>query len=203
MKKLFSCPVLTALLCTLAFAQSPTPERVSTEEIRLNVSALDRSGNAPADLKTDDVVISEDGRLHQASSVRRTPASVLIALDTGGTIRQKKNIDTTRSVASALVGDLRTGTHFAVIQAHDRVEPIIGWNSDKGQTLTALDNKTGFGRRSSFTLAITAAEKIFNDAPTENRHLVLITDGLDTIENDAARTEAIRENSGKAAWSFM
>ncbi len=193
MKKPFSFLALILLACGYAAAQTPTPERVVTEEIRINVTALDRAGNAVTALKTDDIVINEDGRLHQASSVNKTRASVLIALDTGGTIRQKKNIDTTRSVASALVGDLMSGTHLAVIQSHDRVEPIIGWNSDKGATLNAIGHKIGFGRRSSFTLAITEAEKIFAKAPTDNRHLVLITDGLDTIENDAARSEAIRK----------
>ena len=193
MKRLFFCAALILLACVFATAQTPTPERVVTEEIRINVSALDRAGNAFAALKADDLVISEDGRLHQASSVRKTPASVLIALDTGGTIRQKKNIDTTRSVASALVGDLTAGTHLSVIQSHDRVEPIIGWNADKSTTLAAIGSKTAFGRRSSFTLAITEAEKIFASAPTDNRHLVLITDGLDTIENEPARSEAIRK----------
>jgi VWFA-related protein len=196
MKKLFSCPMIAVLFCAFAFSQTPTPEpaeRVVTEEIRLNVRALDRTGNAAADLRTEDLVISEDGRLHQASSVRPTPASVLIAMDSGGTIRQKKNIETTRSVASALAGELRTGTHFAVIQSHDRVEQLIKWTPDKREALTAIDTKTGFGRRSSFTLAIEQAEKIMTKAPTENRHLVLITDGLDTIENEAARSEAIRK----------
>lgn len=192
MKKLFSCPILTLLCCAFTFAQTPTPERIATEEIRLNVTALDRSGNAPADLKKEDLVISEDGRLHQASSVRATPASVLIVMDTGGTIRQKKNLDTTRSVASALAGEMRAGTHFAVIQSHDRVERLIDWSSDKSGALTAID-KAGFGRRSSFTAAIADAERILSNAPTENRHAVLITDGLDTIENEEARSAAIRK----------
>ena len=193
MKKLFSFPALILLTCIWAAAQTPTPERVATEEIRINVTALDGAGNAAAALTVDDIVISEDGRLHPASSVRKVPASVLIALDTGGTIRQQKNIATTRSVALALVGELVGGTHFSVIQSNDRVEPIIGWNNDKSATLSAIDKKTGFGRRSSFTLAISEAEKLLTGAPTDNRHLVLVTDGLDTIENNAARSEAIRK----------
>lgn len=154
---------------------------------------MDRSGGVPAGLNTEDLVVSEDGRLHQASSVRAIPASVLIAMDTGGTIRQKKNLDTTRSVASTIAGELRAGTHFAVIQSHDRIEQLADWTTDKGAALTAIDKKAGFGRRSSFTLAIAEAEKILSKAPTENRHFVLITDGLDTIENEEARSAAIRK----------
>lgn len=192
--KLFSCPVLLVILfCISAYPQAPTPERVATEEIRINVTAADRAGNSVADLRTEDIVVSEDGRLHQASSVRAMPASVLIAVDTGGTIRQKKNTETTRSVASAMAGDMRPGTHLAVIQSNDRVEKLVDWTTDKPKALTAIDNKITFGRMSTFTPAVIEAGKILEKAPTENRHLVLITDGLDTIENDAARSEAIRK----------
>ncbi len=179
-----------------AIAQSPTPdpiEKVDTEEIRLTVSALDKAGNAVTDLSNEDLVISEDGRLHQTSSVRFLDPSVLIAVDTGGTIRQKKNIGATRSAASALAAELRKGTHFSVIQFHDRVEELTGWTTDKAKALTDIHNRTGFGRRSSFTRGVQEAGRILANAPTENRHLVLITDGLDTIEETAARSAAIRK----------
>lgn len=192
MKKLFLCSLALSVFGTFAFSQTPTPERVATEEIRINVSALDRAGNAAADVRTEDIVISEDGRLHQASSVCATPASVLIAMDTGGTIRQRKSLDSTRSVASAVAGDLRDGTSIAVIQAHDRVDRLLDWTANKAEALDAIGRKSSFGRRSSFTLAITEAERILSKAPTENRHLVLIADGLDSLQDQTARSEAIR-----------
>lgn len=197
MKRLVLPAFIAAFLGIPIFGQTPTPEpaeRVVTEEIRLNVSALDRSGNAPSELRAEDLVITEDGRLHQPSSIRRPPASVLIAMDTGGgTIRQKKNIETTRSVASALVGELRPESRVSVIQFNDRTETLIGWSTDKRSILSAIDAKTVFGRRSSFTSGVEAAMKELSSAPTENRHLVLITDGIDSIENDPARTEAVRK----------
>lgn len=178
------------------FAQSPNPEpidKVITEEIRIGISALDRNGDGIRDLQKDDIVISEDGRLHQASSVRDTIPSVLLAMDTGGTIRQKKNIGTTRSVASALVSELKPGAYISVIQFHDRVERLSSWTSDKSTILTSVDTKTSFGRRSTFTSGIREAGIILAKAPTDNRHLVLITDGLDTIEDAVARSTAIRD----------
>src|SRR5262245_14552441 len=68
-------------------APTPTPpedqpEKVFTEEIRLNISVLDNSGNFVPDVKKEDLVITEDGRLHQADSLRHVPANVLIMLDT-------------------------------------------------------------------------------------------------------------------------
>lgn len=188
---------LIGLCACTTFSQTPTPEppeKVATEEIRVSVSALDRAGNAVTDLQKEDLVISEDGRLHQASSVRALDASVLIAMDTGGgTIRQKKNLDTTRSVASALAGELNGKANIALMQFRDRAEQLAAWTADKRQVLDVIYAKTGFGRRSSFTRGIEEAETILSKAPTPNRHLVLITDGMDTIADEAARSAAIRK----------
>ncbi|HSK71432.1 MAG TPA: hypothetical protein VK892_07040, partial [Pyrinomonadaceae bacterium] len=65
----------------------PTPpeddaEKIFVEEIKLNVSAFTRAGKFVADVKKEDLVIVEDNILHQADSLRRIPANVLIVLDT-------------------------------------------------------------------------------------------------------------------------
>ncbi len=181
-------------------AQTPTPipeyettERIVTEEIKLNVAALDRGGKFVADVRKEDLVIMEDGRLHQADSVRFVPASVLIAMDTGGEIRQKKNIATTRSVAESLVGNLRDGTSIALMQFHEKIEFLSSWSTDKSELLNIIGSRTNFGRRSSFTAAILSASEFFQKTPLENRHLILITDGLDTVKDDESRASAIRK----------
>ncbi len=94
----FSLPILFTLFSFgfAAQAQTPTPtpaeqtEKIFTEEIKLNVFASDSSGKFVSDVKKDDLVITEDGRLHQASSIKRIPANVLIVLDTGVEMRQIK-----------------------------------------------------------------------------------------------------------------
>ncbi len=54
-------------------AQTPTPtpdeetEKVFVEEIKLNVFATDIDGKFVSDVKKEDLVIIEDGRIHQAS----------------------------------------------------------------------------------------------------------------------------------------
>lgn len=79
------------------------------------------------------------------------------------------------------------------MQFHDRIEQLSGWTGDKREALTVIANKTAFGRRSLFTSAVTEAEKILQKAPTDNRHLVLITDGLDSTEDAEARVAAIKK----------
>ena len=90
-----------SLLAFFTNAQTPTPTpddivTVVTEEVKLNISAFDEAGKFVADVKKEDLVIMEDNRLHQANSIRRIPANVLIVLDTGGEMRRAKSIDQTR-----------------------------------------------------------------------------------------------------------
>src|SRR5436305_14735510 len=69
---------------------TPTPDetvRVSTEEVKINVVAHDPNGRFVDDVRPQDLVITENNVLHQASSLRRIPANVVIVLDTGGQLR--------------------------------------------------------------------------------------------------------------------
>jgi hypothetical protein len=145
----------------IADAQSgkpkPTPpkedddtEKVLTEEIKLNFSAFDPNGKFFAGVNKEDLVIVEDGILHQASSVRRIPANVLIVLDTGGEDRHAKNINTTRETAKTLIKSLQVEDSVALLEYHDQARILTEWTTDKAQLLTALDKNLNFGRRSRF-----------------------------------------------------
>jgi len=106
--------LLILFFLTVSNAQTPVPtpvqddepERIFTEEIKLNVSAVDRNGKFVSNVKKEDLVIAEDGRLHQASSLRRIPANVLIVMDTGGEMRQAKGFEQTKKTAKNLISAL-------------------------------------------------------------------------------------------------
>ncbi|HEX8250927.1 MAG TPA: VWA domain-containing protein [Pyrinomonadaceae bacterium] len=176
---------------------TPTPpeqvERVETEEIRLNISAFDANGKFVSDLRIEDLVINEDGRLHQATSVRRTPANVLILLDVGNEIAYAKRRAATAAAARGLVGALRETDSVAVMQYGDKVEILSEWTQDKTALLNALnDKKLGYGKRSVFNQALAAAVDFFRKTPLENRHLVLISDGVDTYNDLRSKNLAIK-----------
>jgi VWFA-related protein len=176
---------------------TPTPpeqvERVETEEIRLNISAFDVNGKFVSDLRVEDLVINEDGRLHQATSVRRTPANVLILLDVGNEIAYAKRRAATSAAASGLVSALRENDSVAVMQYGDKVEILSEWTKDKAAILEALDDKKlGYGKRSVFNQALAMAVDFFRKTPLENRHLVLISDGVDTFNDLRSKNLAIR-----------
>lgn len=186
-----------------ASSQTPVPtpppiqdepiEKIFTEEIKLNISALNKAGDFVNDLEKDDVVIVEDGRLHQASSLRRIPANVLIVLDTGGEMRRAKSLSQTRKTAVNLINSLKAQDSVAVLEYHDKVEFISEWTTNKAEVLDALERDLDFGKRSVFLDALVEAKKFMQRTRLENRHLVLITDGTDSFENDAKRHAVMNE----------
>ncbi len=167
-------------------------EKVFTEEIKLNVSAFDAVGKFFSGVRKEDLVINEDGVLHQATSVRRIPATVLIVLDTGGEDRQAKDFKTTRSAAAALINNLQPDDTVALLEYNDEAKIIAEWTTDKTQLLAALDKNLNFGKRSQFVDALNLAVKFFDRSNLENRHLVLITDGLDSTSDDSEKSKAIK-----------
>lgn len=176
---------------------SPTPpdepaERVETEEIKLNISAFNSNGEFVTGLNAEDLVILENGRIHQPTSVRRTPANVLILLDVGSEIAYAKRRRTTSETAIGLVNSLQENDSIAVMQYADKVEVVSGWSKDRSAVTQKLDEKRlGFGKRSVFISALNAAVDFFRDAPTENRHLVIISDGVDSFNDGQAREAAL------------
>ena len=177
------------------FAQIPasTPTReekltIETEEIKINVAAFDASGAFVTDVKKEDLVIVEDGRLERASSVRRVPGNVLIVLDTGDQMRS--NLSATRAAAKNLVSSLQASDNISVFQYNDKVEMLSDWTTDKNRIFEVLDKKLSFGRRSVFNQALESAIRFFYKTPLENRHLVLITGGIDSLNNSAQRDAA-------------
>lgn len=181
-------------------AQTPTPPpfnddvpvKVVTEEIKLNVSAFDRFGEFVPEVLKEDLVIIEDGRLHQPTSVRRIPASVLLMLDTGGELRQVKNISQTRDAAKALVRELDPSNLIAVLEYSDKARILTDWTSNKIKIIGDLDNKLIFGRRSMFSDALNLAARFLSNSELENRHLVLISDGTDSYWSDERREAELR-----------
>lgn len=182
----------------LANAQTPTPtpqddddvETVLTEEVKLNISAFDENGKFFSGVTANDLVIMEDGRIHQPTSVRRIPANVLIVLDTGGEMRRAKRINQTRDTAKNLVNALKPEDSVAVLQYNDKVEIIAEWTENKAEIHNVLNKRLNFGKRSLFYNALESATEFLQKTPLENRHLVLISDGTDSF-NDSDQKKAI------------
>lgn len=182
------------------FAQTPTaqptpdePIKIYTEEVHLNVTAQTNGGKFVSTLKPDDLLIVESGTPQKIESMQRLPANVLLLLDTGGNLNFAKTLNLTRLTAKLFVNKLAPEDSIAVIQSYDKIETVSGWTSDQETIQNDLDRKLFSGNRSRFAASIAAAIEQFKSRPAENRHLVFIGDGLDSIADENERQKALQD----------
>ncbi len=185
---------------------SPTPPpepkvedqvKVFTEEVRLPVNATDTYGHYDPTLEVDDVLVLEDGVAQQIKSVRHIPANVLLVLDTGGDSNGlgglSKKTSTTRDVALRVISRLRDGDRIAVLQSSNQAELLQPWTSDVDKTRYVLKWKLFATRRSRIFETMTKAAQLLSDQPEGSRHVILITDGVESPGGKVAVDEAIKQ----------
>jgi VWFA-related protein len=183
------------------------PVRVFTEEVRLPVVAQDDYGHFDPTLDADDLIVFEDGVQQEIKSVRRIPASVLLLLGTSGDMNPAMRVSTTRDTAERLVSSLHAGDQMAVMQFTNRVEVLQSWTEDEKQAAHVLKTKLHSGSGARLAEAISAAAAYFINQPLGNRHLVLITDGVEMPSSRADYKEAMKvlaaneDAASKAEWN--
>ncbi|HEX7294857.1 MAG TPA: VWA domain-containing protein, partial [Pyrinomonadaceae bacterium] len=204
LRRTFELLLLAALFATAALAQkpkpSPSPEdsvKVFTEEVRLPVVAFDSYGHYDPTLELNDILVLEDGVAQQLRSVRHISANVLFILDTGGEASglggASKSTSLTRQVASRLVAQLQDGVAIAVMTSGNTAEMVQPWTTDKAAVLRTLKNKLISTKRSRISESIANASVQLRERPEGSRHVVMITDGVDTPGAKVNREEAMRK----------
>jgi len=165
--------------------------KINVEEVQIRIAAYDAYGRLDPTIELNDLLILENGVRQEARSVRRVTASVLLLLDTGGEINSAKNIRATREIARNLVSSLAPQDQISVMQFNSNVELLQDWTSDKGQVTHVLDTGLLSGKRAALSPALDAAVNQFRTQPVGCRHLVLVTDGVETPGTKPRRAEAI------------
>ena len=179
------------------------PIKVFTEEVRLPVMAIDQYGHYDPTLAPDDVLILEDGVAQQVRSVRHIPANVVLVLDTGGELSgmggQTKRTNLTRDTALALLSQLSKETSVAVLQFNNSVEVLQQWTTDRGAITNTLNKRLSSGRRVRFSEAVARAAEVLKERPEGTRHVVFITDGVDTPGGKVDRSYAFKQLASSRA----
>jgi VWFA-related protein len=163
--------------------------------------ALDDYGHYDPTLVANDILVLEDGVPQEVRSVRHIPASVLLMLDTGGgdtagTGGVSKRTSTTREVAQHIVSHLPEGDAIAVMQVNDKVELVQPWTQNKGEVYKSLARKLFPGKQTRLAEGVVAAANILKERPEGSRHVVLVTDGVATLNPQLAMQSAINELIG-------
>ncbi|HEY0077374.1 MAG TPA: VWA domain-containing protein [Pyrinomonadaceae bacterium] len=155
-------------------------ERVFTEEVRIPLFATDEQGRFDPTLEIEDILVLEDDVPQEIRSVRRIPSSVLLLIGTGSELNPAMRTRGLRDIALSLVSNLREGDQMALIQFTNHAEGLQKWTTERERIAYALHTKLKSGRGSKLSQAIIHAASYFEHQPVGNRHLVLITDGVET-----------------------
>jgi hypothetical protein len=122
-----------------------------------------------------------------------------LLLDTGGELNTAKSVRITREIAKNLVLALARQDHVSVIQFSDKVELLQDWTDDFKQVSHVLDTKLLSGKRARFSDGLSAAVNQFGVLPIGSRHIVLITDGVETSASKTNRAEALERVAASSA----
>jgi VWFA-related protein len=162
------------------------------------VVAVDQFGHFDPTVVVDDVLVLEDGVPQQIRSLRHIPAHVLLFLDTGGGDSigvggVSKNLSLTRAVATDLVRRLPKGSWIEILQANSSAQVLQPWTRDKDEVLQVLKKKLVETKRARFSEALVTASQQLKERPEGSRHVVMITDGVDSPGGKVDRAEAIKQ----------
>lgn len=178
-------------------AEAQEQVKVFTEEVRLPVNATDTFGHYDPTLEVDDVLVLEDGVPQQIKSVRHIPANVLLILDTGGDANGlsglSKKTSTTRDVALRVISRLRPGDRIAVLQSSSQAELLQSWTDDLDKVTQVLRCKLFAGKRSRIFETLVQAARLLSQQPEGSRHVILVTDGVESPGGKIAVDEAMRQ----------
>jgi VWFA-related protein len=142
-------------------------------------------------------LVLEDGVAQQIRSVRHLPANVVFLLDTGGESSGlggiSKSTSLTRQVASDLIQRLQDGSWIDVVQSGNSTDVVQPWTQDKQSVIKTLKTKLLATKRSRFSDAIATAAQQLSNRPEGSRHVVMITDGVDSPGGKTDRADAIKK----------
>ena len=172
-------------------ASSPTPVqpnvpaaqqesvKVFTEEVVLPVRVTDQQGRFDPTLHKDELLILEDRVPQQIMSARQVPANVLLLISTAGELNPAMKANISKEVATHFVSRLKTGDRVALVQYGRQVHTIQNWTEDLNAAAHAIQTKLSSNSGANLAEALGEAVDRLAETPAGNRHLVLITDGVD------------------------
>jgi len=166
--------------------------RIVIEEVQLSVTALDQYGHFDPTLTTDDFLIMENGVRQEIRSVRHIPANIVLLLDVGVEINKGKSLETSRAIARNILAALNLEDRISIMQVSDKVEILQDWTNDFKEAKRILDTKLLSGRHAYLSDGLVAAANQFGELPIGTRHVVLISDGVETAKGRFDRTEALK-----------
>lgn len=168
--------------------------RVDTQIIDIPVVVTDKDGKPVLNLKKNNFVVYEDGKLQEIADFSATaaPFEVALLLDTSGSTRQ--DLALIKRAADNFIASLRPGDRVAIIayktersetEAYAVSEVLSNLTDDRTKLKFALDKAQNSNSTPYYDSLLQVVEKIFGEKPQDEfrgrRALVALTDGVDSV----------------------
>lgn len=178
-------PFLIALLFIVsitALAQDDDFVRTNTENVVLNVTVTDKSGQYVKGLKASDFRVYEDGvevkpETFASFSLQESPYAAVVLLDSSGSMEERFTL--ARSAAIRFLDGLRDEDVAAVYRFDTKVERVQEFSG--GRDLAPIAYAIHAKGMTTLNDAIVEASHSLIERPEHRKAIVILSDGVDTF----------------------
>ncbi len=173
------------LVCCLGIAAFPQAQirqnvptfSVSVDDVKIPVTVIGENGAPVQDLRRSDFNLYEDGKLQRIETfgVDTKPVSVVLLLDTSGTVEKEWN--QIKEAAQGFADALSRGDRISVITFADEVQQALDWTTDTSKVRKTL-KKVQLGLRTDLYDAMLEAAQDQLRGVDGRKAIILLTDFL-------------------------
>jgi VWFA-related protein len=186
--------IFCALCLATARAQQTGDETVRIESnlVRLNVGVVDRQGHPVTTLSRDDFVVYEDGVRQPIVSFEPTqaPFSLVLLLDMSGSTLPFRT--TLKQSALRFLDALAPDDRVALMTFNEKTELLTHFTTDRRKTAYAIAELAKGAGKTNFYNALRESLKLLALEGARRKAIVVLTDGVDTLQRDEDRAAALR-----------
>jgi Ca-activated chloride channel family protein len=153
--------------------------RLEADLVVLDVTVVDPSNRPIMDLKKEEFTVLEDKVQQEISIFSRdqVPVSIVLAIDTSGSMRAK--LDTVIKASVNLVKESRQSDEVAVIEFKDQPELLEEFTTDLNDVVDTLQSFVASRQTAMLDALYLGADYASKEGKNRRKAIVLVTDGLD------------------------
>jgi Ca-activated chloride channel family protein len=153
--------------------------RLETDLVMLDVTVVDPSNRPVMDLKKEEFTVLEDKVQQEISIFSRdqVPVSIVLAIDTSGSMRAK--LDTVIKASVNLVKESRQSDEIAVIEFKDQPELLEEFTTDFNDVIDTLQSFVASRQTAMLDALYLGADYANKEGKNRRKAIVIVTDGLD------------------------
>jgi tight adherence protein B len=207
MRKAFAATILAALALLGFVDAAAAAPRVRIEDAERSSNHVNFTVYAPGGplLTSDNFEVTingihADGVVATASAGTRQPAGAVLVLDSSGSMAGRPIAEAKRA-ARLFINTVEKDTLLALVRFSDEVVTLSPYTGERGRLLQRVKSVDARGETALYD-AVLRATSLVRSRPVEQRNIVLLSDGGDTVSN-ATLNEALASATNSGATVFI